>query len=382
VRILLGHTFPDRTDFGSSWIEDWLARLRSAGIEVYPFSLVLDHRRPVIYFNELNFLWRYRDRRLLTMYQTLANTLLEYEVFICFNGANVHPEFVRGLECFTVYGCFDDPESSAKLSKPVAAAFDMAMVGNIAEIDAYRSWGVKNVRWWPLGFRQDDYDSSLTGQGILDGHRDIEVALLCERVTRYRKNRVDQFVRAFPDGAYYGQGWPSGFLPERQRIPLLQRTRIGINIHNSTGPINFRTFYLPANGVMQICDNKSHLGQVFDLGVEAIGYDSIEEAIELTRYYLAHDDERRRIAAAGWKRAISDYNEVACFKKVVDAIKEVKSSINDKECRQETVVVFEENDRFLRRLGIRAILAIWSGLNALVLKMRAVIRKVLSSIFR
>lgn len=356
MRILLGHTFPESASFGSSWIEDWLLRLRIAGYEVYPFSLVFDQKRPVVYFNELDALWRYQDQRLLDMYQRLLNTLTEYDVFICFNGANIHPEFVGSLKCFTVYGCFDDPEASEKLSKPVAAAFDLAMIGNIAEIDTYRSWGVKEVRWWPLGFRYDDYDPTLTELEILEGNRDIEVVLLCERVTNYRKNRVDMFVRAFPNGIYHGRGWESGFLPEEQRIPILQRTRIGINIHNSTGPINFRTFYLPANGVMQICDNKLHLGKVFKLGVEAIGYDSIEEAIELTHYYTEHDDERKKIAAAGWKRSISDYNEVACFKRLVDAVNELA---DDKNHDQFQINVFPREFGSLARFGNKIMLAGW-----------------------
>ena len=381
MRILLGHTFPDRATFGSSWIEGWLARLRAAGFEVYPFSLVFDQKRPVIYFNELDVLWRYQDHRLLSMYQRLANKLLDYDVFICFNGANTHPEFVKSMKCFTVYGCFDDPESSEKLSKPVAAAFDLAMVGNIAEVDTYRSWGVKEVCWWPLGFRYDDYDPSLSEQVILEGHRDIEVSLLCERVTTYRKNRVDQFVQSFPNGAYYGLGWPSGFLPEEHRVPTLQRSRIGINIHNGTGPINFRTFYLPANGVMQICDNKSHLGRVFELGVEVVGYDSIEEAIELTRYYIDNDAERRRIAAAGWRRAISDYNEVACFKRVVDAISEMKSRGKDKDYCYEVNNIYSRRYGVLRRAANRVLLTLWNASNTLRLAVRAVIRKYILRLF-
>jgi hypothetical protein len=113
-------------------------------------------------------------------------------------------------------------------------------------------------------------------------------------------------------------------LPESERVPLLQKTKIGVNIHNSTGPINFRAFYLPANGVLQICDNKSHLGKMFELGKEVAGYDDIDEAIELCRYYLAHDAERREIAAAGFERAVRDYNEVASFRSVVTAVEEFR----------------------------------------------------------
>lgn len=319
MKILLGHTHTGAT-FGNEWVNSWIKRLRSGGYDVEPYSLVLSDKRPVVYFDELNLMWRHRDKKLLNLYAQLKERLTEFDVFVCFNGANIHPDFVSNLPQTTVYGCFDDPESSKKLSQPVAHAFDVVMVGNIAELDTYRNWGIRQVHWWPLGFREDDYDSDLTEEKIFYFERAQNVTLLCERMTNYRIERVDKFASAFPTGAYYGRGWPAGFLPENMRIPLLQNTRIGINIHNSTGPINFRTFYLPANGVMQICDNKFNLGKIFKLGEEAIGYDSIEEAIDLTRYYLENDDERKRIAAAGWRRARSDYNEISCFKRMVDAV--------------------------------------------------------------
>jgi spore maturation protein CgeB len=232
----------------------------------------------------------------------------------------------------TVYGCFDDPEASEDLSRPVASAYDVAMVGNVAELDRYRSWGVKSVHWWPLGFRAEDFDPTLDEARIRSSARDVDVALLCERVTRYRRARVDRFALAFPDGVYRGQGWPQGFLAESERVPLLQRTRVGINIHNSTGPINFRTFYLPANGVMQICDNKSHLASVFALGEEVVGYDTIDEAIDLCRFYLAHEQERQEIAIAGWKRTMRDYNEVAVFRRVFTAIESLEAGDATRVC--------------------------------------------------
>ncbi len=383
MKILLGHSFPDHGTFGTIWIENWLARLRSAGFEVYPFSLVIDQHRPIIYFNELDILWRYQDRRLLSMYARLSNTLLDYDVFICFNGSNVHPDFVSSLSCFTVYACFDDPESSAKLSKPVAGAFDLAMVGNIAEIDTYKSWGIKEVRWWPLGFRHDDYDPHLTKKIILEEGRDIDVTLLCERVTRYRKDRVDRFVKAFPNGAYYGMGWPSGFLAEDKRVPTLKRTKIGINIHNSSGPINFRTFYLPANGVLQICDNKSNFGKIFELGKEGLGYDSIEEAIELTRYYLEHDAERRIIAADGWSRVLSDYNEVACFRRVVDSIVELQNMRIEKMHFKSIETVLPDIKKGKEYVVInQLILTIWKVFNEVKLTVRSMARKILSQFFK
>ena len=197
------------------------------------------------------------------------------------------------------------------------------MVGNIAEVDNYGKWGVKKARYWPLGFRQDDYDPLLTKNDILNGERKNDITLLCERLTGYRADCLNKFISAFPDGAYYGRGWPKGFLPESERIKVYTQTKIGINFQNSTGPINFRTFVLPANGVLQICDNKANLDKIFCVGKEVIGFDTVEEAIELCRYYPENDEERRKIAVAGWERAGRDYNEIAVFKLLINSIDEI-----------------------------------------------------------
>lgn len=361
MRILLGYINYEHPTNITEWYESWLARLRSAGTSVEGFCLTLDQHQPNLLWPELDARWRRGDKALLTMYETLANRLQHYDVFVNFNGINLHPDFVRQLSTFNVYGCFDDPESSEVLSRPVAAAYDLAMVGNVAELDTYRSWGVEEVRFWPLGFRAGDYDPKLTRQQILSGERDCDVALTCERLTPWRRERVDKFAAAFPQGQYYGKGWPNGFLPESERIPLYQRSKIGINIHNSTGPINFRTFIMPANGVLQLCDNKSHLGQVY-APTEAVGFDTIDEAIDLCAYYLNHDRERREIAAAGWERALRDYNEVAVFKLMTGYVEQLmthtRRDIDDKamvylhQQRQQTAV---PRALYRIRLGVHSV---------------------------
>ena len=74
---------------------------------------------------------------------------------------------------------------------------------------------------------------------------------------------------------------------------------------------------------MQLCDNNSHLGQLFELGKEVVGFDTVDEAIDLGRYYLAHERERREIAAAGFARSVRDYNEVAVFRRIERHVREV-----------------------------------------------------------
>ena len=287
--------------------------LRRHGYDVEGFCLTLNPPGPHLTFRELDARWRRGDRELLSMYERLEERLQGCDVLLNGSGINLHPDFVARLGVFTVFQCFDDPESSAILSRPVAAAYDLCLVGNVAEVETYRSWGVRHAEWAPLGLLPGTYDPTLREIDILEGQRDIDLVMLIDRLSPPRRARMEKMAAAFPDGHFYGRGWPRGYLPVGQDLALLRRAKIGPNFHNSTGPINVRLFQLPANGVMQICDNKRHLGAVYELGKEVVGFDSVEECIDLCRYYLAHDRERREIAAAGWRRVMRDYNEVAAF---------------------------------------------------------------------
>jgi spore maturation protein CgeB len=61
--------------------------------------------------------------------------------------------------------------------------------------------------------------------------------------------------------------------------------------------------------MMMVCDKaaaNAH-ARIFEPDREAVYYDSIEQAIEAIEYYLAHDEERVRIAKAGFERFWRDY---------------------------------------------------------------------------
>ncbi len=328
MKILLGYSYYESPVDVAATVSEYVARLTEAGYEVESYPLTLNPPGSPIWWIQLDKLWKLGDKQLLEHYNKLANKLVTggFDVFLNFNGINIHPEFVRQIPAFTVYCCNDDPESSDRLSKPVAAAYDLCMIGNIAALDDYKSWGAKEVRFWPMSFMASEYDPTLTEDKILNGERDVDISILCEKLyVPDRVRRLNIYSQAFPAGKYYGPGWENPYLADK--VPLYQRTKIGPNFHNSTGPINTRTYMLPANGIMQLCDNKKHLGLIFELNKEVVGFDTVEEAIELTHYYLAHDDERRKIAAAGWKRSVTEYNELTVFGWVEKYVNEVKPEL-------------------------------------------------------
>lgn len=307
---------------------EYFKRLSDAGFDVEGFCLTLNPPGPCLSFAEMDARWHRGDRELLIMYERLEERLSDKDVFINESGINLHPKFVENLNVFTVFQCFDDIDGlNENLTKPAAYAYDLCLTGNVAEVNTYRRAGLVNVEWIPLGLRHNAYDRELTYEKVLTGQRDIDLFMLIDRFAPWgnRLERLNKLATAFPDAHFYGKGWTRGFLPREQEINFLTRAKIGPNIHLATGPLNYRTYYLPANGVMQICDNKSHLSKVYELGKEVVGFDTVEECIDLCRYYLAHDEERRQIAAGGWRRATTDYNEVAVFSRTVRIIEEYMS---------------------------------------------------------
>ena len=276
-----------------------------------------EHYAPTI-FPYLDKHWRKKDRQLMSFYETLAPELHRCDLFIHYNGANIHPAYLEQFKCLKVYHCADDPEASAVLSRPVAREYDACAISNIACIDLYKSWGCRRVFFWPLG--SSFPDEVIHSFDIDNSQRDIDLVFAGSKLgvtsVRYlgrlfglyrRRRFMEAIERKVPTLKAYGAGWKDGSIPPESVPALYVRSLLGLNKHNSTGPINFRVFDLAAFGVMQICDNRKHLSQVYRLQEEVAGYETLEECLDLITYYLSHPDEARQIAVAARRRFDRDY---------------------------------------------------------------------------
>lgn len=320
---------------GDEWTRAWHNRLieqrRQQGYDVEGFCVTppsLDGRW--LPFPELHYRWRTGDSALMQMYLALAESLEERDVLILYNGANLHPDFVSWLKVLKVYTAGDDPESTEILTKPAAPAFDVHLINNVACIDMYRSWGLKNVYFWPLGSIAGEEDvADLDAETALDVSARSIPAVYIGDCNGLKRERLRVLSKAFPKALCAGKGWRRGFVGWSEMWSAYRQSQIGWNIHNSSGPINFRLYDLAAHGVMQICDNKSHLNYIYEDGKEAVGFDSIDQCIELTQYYLAHPEEQRQIAYAGWRRWRQDYTPLRVWQRLVSIAEAHKSDFSN-----------------------------------------------------
>lgn len=259
--------------------------------------------------------YRRRDRVLMGLYDQVRQAARDRDVLLHYSSWNLHPEFLQSLPTFNAYCAWDDPESSAKLTRPIAPACDAAFYGNVASLSQYQSWGCPRVAHLPI-FVDPGSVPPRSDEACMPGQaRDNDIILCCGK-TRWRKQRIETLCAAFPQAKLFGRGWGNGFIPQEELENLYRRTKIGWNIHNSTGPINERLFALAAWGIMPLCDNRTGLAELFELDKEAVGFDTIPQAIDLTRYYLEHDDERAAIAAAAYRRYWRDYDATANWRRI------------------------------------------------------------------
>jgi hypothetical protein len=213
---------------------------------------------------------------------------------------------------------------------------DPAYSRDMEMADKMRYAGMRNADWLPISVFDFECDPGRDERTIFSQRRDIDIVY----VGSFWRQKVDALVRV---GKAFGRrcrihGYfrlkhnlylnvVHGFgrwvrpLSFQQRVAIYQRARVGFNIHwNEYGLGNQRLYHLPANGVMQISDCEPYLNRIFEVDREIVGYRSVDELIDKLRYYLDHEDERRQVARAGYRRTMAEYRFATVCRRAGDLI--------------------------------------------------------------
>jgi hypothetical protein len=103
---------------------------------------------------------------------------------------------------------------------------------------------------------------------------------------------------------YRGETWG------RDMYEILARSKITINQHIDIAESyanNMRLYEATGMGALLITDWKANIADIFEPGKEVVCYRNAQECVDLVEYYLAHDDERARIAKAGQQRSETEH---------------------------------------------------------------------------
>jgi spore maturation protein CgeB len=107
-----------------------------------------------------------------------------------------------------------------------------------------------------------------------------------------------------------------------EKCRAMQVTKIALNTNHYAGiaDINKRSFELAAMGAFQLTDDRAALARYFVPGEEVATFAGAADLLDKVRYYLAHPEERARIAHAGQIRAHRDHTFVARLRVIFDIL--------------------------------------------------------------
>ncbi len=87
-------------------------------------------------------------------------------------------------------------------------------------------------------------------------------------------------------------------------------SKIAFNCHidaATTFANNLRIYEVAGSGALLLTDWKTNMDDILSPGRECLAYRSIDECVTLARQYLADEDGRREIAAAGHRRILAEH---------------------------------------------------------------------------
>jgi spore maturation protein CgeB len=136
-----------------------------------------------------------------------------------------------------------------------------------------------------------------------------------------RRRVISRLREAGIEAHAWGFGWENARLSQEQMISLFSQSKVNLNLTAASrqGPLSFlpwkrkteqikaRNFEVSGCGGFLLSGRADDLERYYELGQEIVCFDNTRDLIAKARYYLAHEEERARIAEAGYLRTLRDH---------------------------------------------------------------------------
>ena len=202
--------------------------------------------------------------------------------------------------------------------RAAAALYDLVLVNDLYHGVQWRELGAKQVACLPYVAIDADFH-------IPQPITDVPHEYLCDlgfvgtlAPNNLYSERVAalESLRDFDLGIWSVHDVPASLAPFHRgyalgedMLQVLSSVKICINTHGDTMRygVNLRLFESAALGTFQIVDDRPGVSQHFTVGEHLVTFSDIQDLQEKVRYYLAHDEERLRIAAAAREHVLAHH---------------------------------------------------------------------------
>lgn len=199
---------------------------------------------------------------------------------------------------------FDDEWRFESYSRHWVPYLDCCVTNSAAAVPRYQALHARVIHTIPNtgvavvrspGSRQARYDVSFVGSARLAD----------------RQQYLQAMRRAGADISVFGEG-TTGYVPLQDMLDIFRTSKINLNF-SRTGPsgsrrqIKGRVFQVCLAGGFMLTEYAPGIEDYFEIGNEIACFEDPADMMDRIRYYLTHEEERCRMALAGWRKAARKY---------------------------------------------------------------------------
>jgi len=197
----------------------------------------------------------------------------------------------------------DDHWRFDNFSRYWAPCFNFCSTTDEWAFQRYRRLGYHNIIMTQWGSNEKIYKRT-------DIPQDIDVSFVGQAHSD-RKKIIEDLRKCGINVECFGSGWPNGRISLDEMIGIFNRSKINLNFAaasiGSSKQIKGRTFEIPICGGFLLSEQAPYLEKYYNFGKEIGIFNGTDELIEKIRYYLSHNDERKKIARAGYERTLKEH---------------------------------------------------------------------------
>ena len=242
----------------------------------------------------------------------------DYDLVLVLKGELISPKTIRKVKkfCGKVVNWFMDPIITLEKGFLFDAIceYDFFLVKDLFIMKRLHELGFDNVRFLLQCYDPDIYhktkvedkyySSDVTFVGNIYPYR----LKLLSALKKYKLKVWGKLVHGVKrkDVNSFYQGRPA-ITWEKNKI--FNAAKIVFNSHNpwEVCGSNVRLFEICGSGGFQLTDKTLYINKIFKIGREIVCYENVKELQELIEYFLANEEERKKISERGYRRARRDH---------------------------------------------------------------------------
>lgn len=255
---------------------------------------------------------RLRNRRLIDKARSFQPDI----VWLTGDNRVIYPETLANIKattgCKIIYTCGTSPiVFSHPIERRAAPLYDLVLSNDYYHGIQWLELGAKHMECLPLTACDPDFHHAYD---LTDGERQLYSCAVAFVGTLVPGNLYSRRVQALEALRDFDLGiWSVHDVPPTlkqfvrggalgvEMLKILSAAKITINTHGDFMRYggNMRLFEAAGVGVLQIADDLPGTHKWFTAGENIVTYQTPDDLREKVAYYLAHDDERQRIARCG-----------------------------------------------------------------------------------